>query len=213
MIWFLSRVVAALCFCRKKSHVNLGRVGRIAVAFAALSAFWSIEATGQTITDAQILEGKDGVSLLRVTVSNPTDEARPLSSLTFDASHPKRNKKVKCYKADKAHDLVLRWEKQNTSDKLTAETTLKGVEVPVKIHYRSMGACSDYHMSAVVPLSDSIAANTSKIVSLRLKELPEIRTSSKPVGRIVSWPQKTVSIYNKDGKLVDERRITEKLSR
>jgi len=213
MIWFLSRVVAALCFSEKKSHVNLGRVGRIAVAFAALSAFSSIEATGQTITDAQILEGKDGVSLLRVTVSNPTDEARPLSSLTFAASHPKRNKKVKCYKADKAQDLVLRWEKQRTSDKLTAETTLEGVEVPVKIHYRARGACSNYHMSAVVPLSESIAANTSKIVSLRLKELPEIRTSSKPVGRIVSWPQKTVSIYNKDSKLVDERRITEKLSR
>jgi hypothetical protein len=153
-----------------------------------------------TITEAQLLEGRDGVSLLRATVSNPTEEARPLLSMTFSTSrYPSF---FACDIGDPIQTVVLRWEKQDSPEQITAETSLSGVEIPVQIKYNFGSRCNGYNIRALIPLSESIPANVTKIVSVRMKELPVPPANLKSqigADTILSWPSKWISLFSDQG--------------
>jgi hypothetical protein len=128
--------------------------------------------------------------------------------MKFDASHPRINKYFDCYKGDPVQTVVLHWQKQKAVNKLTADTTLDGVEVPVQIAYSFAGVCSGYSMEAIIPLSESIPANSTRLVSLRLKELLQLERTRRGgrsglldlpsldlplLGSIETWPRKSIS--------------------
>jgi pimeloyl-ACP methyl ester carboxylesterase len=173
-----------------------------------------------TITDAQMLNGRDGVALIRIVISNPTDDTRPLLSMSLSLRHPRFSADA-CVGPDTTQIVVFKWEKSEVSEQLTAETTLHGVEVPVEIISRLEGSCSDYSISANVPLSASVPANTTEVVSLRLKEMPSLpmkktmrktrKTSSFlqtfdldtiPLSNFVNWPSKSISIHSDQSSIV-----------
>jgi hypothetical protein len=153
-----------------------------------------------TITDAQLRQGRDGVSLLRVTVSNVTKEARPLLSMTLDASSPKTSR-IKCRVGDKPQTATFKWEKLGSTAKPAAETNLDGVHLPVPIKFRLQGRCSGYTMEATVPLSEEVPANATKVLSFRLKELPKTEKAGAPV-TMTDWKHKQISITTDAGSTV-----------
>ncbi len=153
-----------------------------------------------TITDAQLLQGRDGVSLLRVTVSNVTKEARPLLSMSLNASSPKTSR-IKCRVGDKPQTATFKWEKHGSSARPTAETNLDGVQLQVPIQFRLLGRCSPYTMEATVPLSEEVPADATKVLSFRLKELPKTAKAGAPV-TMADWKNKRISITTHPGSIV-----------
>jgi hypothetical protein len=110
-------------------YYNVGRAAPWTVAFAEVQ-YEHQRPDWLTITDAQLLNGRDGISLLRATVSNPTDETRPLLAMRFTASQPRIRNDINCAQGDLPQTVVLRWEKEQSGEKLAADTSLDGVENP-----------------------------------------------------------------------------------
>jgi hypothetical protein len=153
-----------------------------------------------TITDAKLLQGRDGVSQLQVTVSNVTKEARPLLSMTLDASSPKTSR-IKCRVGDKPQTATFIWEKRGSTARPAAETNLDAVQLPVPITFRLLGRCSSYTMEAIAPLSEEAPANATTVLSFRLKELPKTAKAGAPA-TMADWKNKRISIATPPGSIV-----------
>jgi hypothetical protein len=166
------------------------------------------------VSDAELLKGGDGISLLRATVTNPTDLAASLREMHLFARYP-FDSGIRCDRGDPVDMANLKWEKIITGKPAAVTTTLKGTEVSAKVSYNLSGVCSGgYSLNASIPISESIAPHTEKQIFLKLKEMPGVvaKRPSKPIQTVPpqdlgQWPLLQLTIESGGGTLLKPTKI------
>lgn len=137
--------------------------------------------TWAVLSDAEILEGSGGASLLRVTVTNPTDLSATIQSLRLTAGKPVRSN-ISCFAGDPVQSVKLKWQRVASGQPPTASTVLHGVDVPVDVDYNFSGMCNHYYsMSIRIPMTDSVGPHSQQQIFLKIDELPP-GTGDRPGG-------------------------------
>lgn len=130
--------------------------------------------TWLVLSDAELLSGSDNNSLLRVTISNQTDNKKSIRHVILSASAPFESG-IQCNTGDPTQKIILKWELIHKKKLEAISTELHGVELPVDTMYNFDGICSGARsIVAKVPVAETISAHESKDIYLKIKELPPI---------------------------------------
>jgi pimeloyl-ACP methyl ester carboxylesterase len=171
------------------------------------------------ISNAEILAGAENKSILRFAVTNLSPQVRSISDLTIKANVPFSD--GHCLSSAPLNELKLNWKKIITRDPHAATTAMVGVEVPVKIKFQYLPemCTGGYRFSATVPIAETIEANSTKQIIVRIDEMPAIPSRKKVVAalekrnsfpkfpdvpvKLADWPKLAISLRADGGVPVE----------
>lgn len=124
------------------------------------------------LSSAEIFTGKDGLSLLRLTIVNPLERGATVSTLRVYAGYP-FDSGHSCANGDRPQEITLRWAKLLSGSAGAVSTNLGEVDIPVAVRYNYAGICSGgYSIRADIPIKEAIAAKGEQQLLIKIKEMP-----------------------------------------
>jgi pimeloyl-ACP methyl ester carboxylesterase len=160
------------------------------------------------VSDAEILSGEGNQSLLKLSVRNPTDQARSTRELTLDAAQT-RGGICTGDQAEKDVRLKLDWEKVVAGLPGGASLTLRGMNIPVRAKYNPQSVCIGYHLTASIPMFELIEPKSVKQVFIKISEVPAKVSSRRivnservdsPPKRLAAWPAIRIKLEGDGGE-------------
>ena len=177
------------------------------------------------LTDAELLAGPDGVSLVKISISNPTDTAASIQRVELIAFEDlELETGVNCNTGDPIQTVVLKWDLVRSGAKDAITTFLSGVDLPVHTRYNFIGVCNQsYSIEANVPVSEMIQSHSNVSLTLRVKELPprkQVANRSSlfggisipgrfgsPPDRLGDWPNLDVGLTSDPASVISPTKI------
>lgn len=118
---------------------------------------------------------QENTSLLELVIENRSRVPLPLDNIVLSAQHPSSSE-TECLNADPSQEVTLNWHEiishPSENNYRGVWTKINETEISVATEYSLRGECSDYHLTATVPVRHIVAARQVVRFSLKLLELP-----------------------------------------